>query len=82
MSLNQSLISDFSEYYRWSQRTKIKRSCLNFLSHYTFYVRYNRNIEIFKIDKYYTSHVVSLLVCILRFFAAPENYILHVTWTK
>ena len=24
MSLNQSLISDFSEYYRWSQRTKIK----------------------------------------------------------
>ena len=24
MSLNQSSISDFSEYYRWSQRTKIK----------------------------------------------------------
>ena len=24
MSLNQSFISDFSEYYRWSQRTKIK----------------------------------------------------------
>ena len=24
MSLKQSLISDFSEYYRWSQRTKIK----------------------------------------------------------
>ena len=24
MSVNQSLISDFSEYYRWSQRTKIK----------------------------------------------------------
>ena len=24
MSLNQSLISDFSEYYRWSQRIKIK----------------------------------------------------------
>ena len=24
MSLNQSLISDFSEYYRRSQRTKIK----------------------------------------------------------
>ena len=24
MSRNQSLISDFSEYYRWSQRTKIK----------------------------------------------------------
>ena len=23
MSLNQSFISDFSEYYRWSQRTKI-----------------------------------------------------------
>ena len=27
MSLNQSLISDFSEYYRWSQRTKIKLNC-------------------------------------------------------
>ena len=24
MSLNQSSISDFSEYYRWSERTKIK----------------------------------------------------------
>ena len=24
MSLNRSFISDFSEYYRWSQRTKIK----------------------------------------------------------
>ena len=24
MSLNQSFISDFSEYYRWSQKTKIK----------------------------------------------------------
>ena len=24
MSLNQSFISDFSEYYRWSQSTKIK----------------------------------------------------------
>ena len=24
MSLNQSFISDFSEYYRWSQRTKIE----------------------------------------------------------
>ena len=24
MSLNQSFISDFSEYYRWSQRTKTK----------------------------------------------------------
>ena len=24
MSLNQSFISDFSEYYCWSQRTKIK----------------------------------------------------------
>ena len=24
MSLNQSFISDFSEYYRWSQRAKIK----------------------------------------------------------
>ena len=24
MSLNQSSISDFSEYYRWSQRTKLK----------------------------------------------------------
>ena len=24
MNLNQSPISDFSEYYRWSQRTKIK----------------------------------------------------------
>ena len=24
MSLNQSFMSNFSEYYRWSQRTKIK----------------------------------------------------------
>ena len=36
MSLNQSLISDFSEYYRRSQRTKIK-----YKLHYTDYLRVN-----------------------------------------
>ena len=30
MSLNQSLISDFSEYYRWSQRTKKKKYKLHY----------------------------------------------------
>ena len=33
MSLNQSFISDFSEYYRWPQRTKIK-----YKLHYGWYM--------------------------------------------
>ena len=41
MSLNQSFISDFSEYYRWSQRTKIKYKLQNQTSK-TCFETYNK----------------------------------------
>ena len=63
MSLNQSFISDFSEYYRWSQRTKIKYELhyINFLIPFGASLMKNmlKNVIIYK---YLMSMIADILI--------------------
>ena len=72
MSLNQSFISEFSEYYRWSQRTKIK-----YKLHYESYLVAILRIQIFswRVSYFYPpfSIIIFFFFFLLFFFSWKEN---------